>query len=197
MQHFIALGRREALSVFGECYSFIRAHYWGSVRRELQIWISIAPCCGDIPWSTEVTAVDASTWGLRAVVSEFSAEEVRDLGKFSERWRFEIPEYRRPRASAFGSPLVNDTDEVQSYHWEQSPAEISKPRLAPLSVVEGKLLSEKFKPAHARTVDRESGMLWGDTSGRDRRACQYLRAELLYMQSSACCVEGLLLGNGV
>lgn len=46
---FICLGRREALSVFGDTYSFIHRHYhhrhrlWGSVRRELQILCWILP----------------------------------------------------------------------------------------------------------------------------------------------------------
>lgn len=47
--NFLSLGRREALSIFGETYTFIQRHYyyrsriWRSVRRELSIFIGIAP----------------------------------------------------------------------------------------------------------------------------------------------------------
>ncbi|CAE7219960.1 gag-pro-pol [Symbiodinium sp. CCMP2592] len=161
---FIALGRREALSVFGECYSFIRTHYlsshriWPSVRRELNIWIAIAPLLWrdlGTPWAPEVTAVDASTWGLGAVVAQFSDEEVQQLGKYSERWRFEIPEYSCPRASVLEPASGDEPDEVRSYQWAHARSESYKVRPVPMSVVEGKLLSEKFKPVGAGAVDRK------------------------------------------
>ena len=161
---FIALGRREALAVFGESYSFVRTHYeqnhriWPSVRRELMIWTSIAPLLWrdlGIPWASEVAAVDASTWGLGAVVADFDEAEVRQLGKYSERWRFEIPEFRCPRASAFGTAFADDSDEARSLQWAHSGDNNAKARPVPLSVVEGKLLSDRFVPVASSQVDRK------------------------------------------
>ena len=109
---FICLGRREGLSVFGETYTFIHRHYWSphriwsSVRRELQIFCGILPLLWrdlSSPWCAEVTATDASTWGLGATTAVFPQHEVKDLGSFSERWRFEHESYRKPRASTMGA----------------------------------------------------------------------------------------------
>lgn len=70
---FISLGRREAMSVFGDVYTFMRRHYssvaplWKSVRKELSIWDGICPLIlQDLtqPWSQKLLAVDASEWGL-------------------------------------------------------------------------------------------------------------------------------------
>ncbi|CAE7463997.1 unnamed protein product [Symbiodinium sp. CCMP2592] len=162
---FIALGRREALSVFGESYTFVRTHYeqnhrfWPSVRRELLIWTSIAPLLWRdfwIPWSSEVSAVDANV-GLGCRSDRlFYVAEVRQLGKYSERWRFEIPEYRCPRASAFGAAAIDDdSDEARSLQWAHIGDGNAKARPVPLSVVEGKLLSDRFVPVAPGQVDRK------------------------------------------
>lgn len=49
------------------------------------IWRNLAS-----PWSNDVVAVDASHWGLGATISTFSTDDVADLGRFSERWRFGV-----------------------------------------------------------------------------------------------------------
>ena len=122
---FIALGRREVLRVFGETYTFIQRFYnrphrvWGSVRREMSIWIGVAPLIWrdlTIPWSSEVTAVDASTWGLGATAS-YDRERVQKLGRFSERWRFDIPHFSKPRATAFGYSTVTDGEDAAALGW--------------------------------------------------------------------------------
>lgn len=88
---FVNLGRREAMSVFGECYTFIQRHYnklyrlWKSVRRELYIYKGILPLIWrDLaqPWSTTVSAIDASVWGLGVTTSEFNPSEVQHSGRY-------------------------------------------------------------------------------------------------------------------
>ena len=104
---FIALGRRETLSIFGECYTFIQKHYrtevplWKSVRFELNVWDGIAPLVvQDLrsPWVPQISAVDASEWGLGVCVGEVSEDECRELGRYNERWRFRLKNASRARA---------------------------------------------------------------------------------------------------
>ena len=104
---FIALGRRETLSIFGECYTFIQKHYrtevplWKSVRFELNVWDGIAPLVvQDLrsPWVPQISAVDASEWGLGVCVGEVSVDECRELGRYNERWRFRLKNASRARA---------------------------------------------------------------------------------------------------
>ena len=94
---FASLGKREMLSILGETYTFIHKFQgqtvpiWKSVRKELQTWEALSPLivqdlCSS--WSTDLIAVDASEWGLGAVMREAKLEEVRALGRFNERWRF-------------------------------------------------------------------------------------------------------------
>lgn len=103
---FISLCRREALSVLGECYTFIRRHYqqvvhlWKSVRCELEKWDGIAPLVfADLkrPWSNHLLAVDASEWGLGVTTSNIDFWDTQKLGSISERWRFKDEEARNPR----------------------------------------------------------------------------------------------------
>ena len=107
---FISLGRREAMSVFGDVYTFMRRHYssvaplWKSVRKELSIWDGICPLIlQDLtqPWSQKLLAVDASEWGLGVCESESSLELNRELGRYSERWRFKDPKASSARAFTF------------------------------------------------------------------------------------------------
>ena len=105
---FICMGRREGLAVLGDVYSFIRRFYnhphkiWKGVRNELAIWYAISPLLWrDLrsQWSETVYATDASEWGLGATTSRIPADQVKDLGKFSERWRFGDPEFAQARRS--------------------------------------------------------------------------------------------------
>lgn len=107
---FISLGRREVLSVFAEVYTFIRKHYavetplWKSVRRELQTWDGICPLIVQnlrTPWSEKTLSVDASEWGLGVCETETSSTCNRQLGSFSERWRFRDPQSSHARSFAF------------------------------------------------------------------------------------------------
>eukprot|EP00438_Fugacium_kawagutii_P029326 Skav216048 [mRNA] locus=scaffold2930:320754:324087:+ [translate_table: standard] len=110
---FVSLCRREVLSIFGECYTFISRHYqqvvplWKSVRKELSKWDGVSPLIrADLTqgWHHEVCAVDASEWGLGVTVSDFSLDEVRKMGRVCERWRFKDEDAKDPRAYA----LVED-----------------------------------------------------------------------------------------
>ena len=105
---FVSLGRRELLSIFGECYTFIRRNYkcnvpmWKSVRKELQTWDRLSPLIvQDLrsKWSEHVCAVDASEWGLGVVEATMDIGSVQKLGSFSERWRFKSPDFSNARLS--------------------------------------------------------------------------------------------------
>ena len=163
---FISLGRRESLCVFGETYTFIRRHYdvphkiWRSVRRELSIYIGICPLIWRnlaLPWSSTVTAVDASTWGLGAVASEFQPKEVQHLGKFSERWRFDTEQFSKPRASTFAADVALGSEDVAAVQWAASDEPSSNQ--APLQVCEGKKIDDIFQPVPFSSVDRSWNMV--------------------------------------
>lgn len=159
---FICLGRRESLSVFGETYTFIQRCYhrpkrvWKSVRRELQIFSSIAPLLWrdlSIPWSTEVTAIDASDWGLGATSAVFDQQEVRSLGKHSERWRFDIESFAKPRASTFGAELSLDCDEAGSIAWAACDQQV--PGLKPIRIVEEKSQNDRFQLIRLKSLHKK------------------------------------------
>ena len=164
--NFIALGRREALSIFGETYTFIQRHYhvphrlWRSVRRELQVWVGVSPLIWRdlaLPWSSEVLAVDASTWGLGATsTTEFEPAELQQLGKFSERWRFDSVEFKHPRASAFGLDVNSDGNEADVQQWAASSVEASSVGdRVPIHVVEQKQSDEVFQQTPFSAVQKE------------------------------------------
>ncbi|CAE7231430.1 gag-pro-pol [Symbiodinium sp. CCMP2456] len=156
---FIGLGRREVLAVFGESYTFIQRHYhyphrlWASVRRELDIWIGIAPLIWRnlaLPWSSEVTAVDASTWGLGATAATFDQQEVRALGRYSERWRFGIPDYKLPRASAFATAVASESDDAGVLQQFQGGSENYD--VVGNLAKDHRSLGDRFKPVSFETV---------------------------------------------
>ena len=157
---FICLGRREGLSVFGETYTFIHRHYWSphriwsSVRRELQIFCGILPLLWrdlSSPWCAEVTATDASTWGLGATTAVFPQHEVKDLGSFSERWRFEHESYRKPRASTMGAAVCGEGEESEVFNWAATN-EHNPSNLEPISFFAKKSIDKKFRNLTLDTV---------------------------------------------
>eukprot|EP00438_Fugacium_kawagutii_P004403 Skav208531 [mRNA] locus=scaffold3037:66464:70014:+ [translate_table: standard] len=104
---FIALGRRESLSIFGECYTFMQRRYravvplWKSVRKELEIWDGISPLIvQDLrsAWVPQVCAVDASEWGLGVCVGDVGREACKKMGRYNERWRFRLKAASKARA---------------------------------------------------------------------------------------------------
>ena len=160
---FLCLGRRECLSIFGETYTFIRQHYhsphriWKSVRRELQIFISITPLIWRnlaATWDSEVVAVDASTWGLGATSCEFSSSEVSELGRFSERWRFNSDQHYKPRASAFGAEVASMSQDGGAAIWASQQVEARGSR-QPLRVTEAKQASDVFVQVPFETMNKQ------------------------------------------
>ncbi len=149
---FICLGRREALSIFGETYTFIQKHYkwrhrlWSSVRRELQIFCGVLPLIWrelSMEWDPEVIAVDASNWGLGTTACNFPPQEIRELGRHSERWRFESETFRNPRATALGLDIGSTSDEARALQWASAYGEEVRP-LEPIRVVEPKIEEDRF-----------------------------------------------------
>ena len=111
-----ALLRRELLSCLGACYAFCRQHrgrlgrVWCSVHRELK-WVAslIMMAFRDMaaPWDEELLAVDASHWGVGVVSRSIPSEQARELGRYSERWRFSRQEeqWLAPRTSALDQQI--------------------------------------------------------------------------------------------
>ncbi|CAK8994560.1 unnamed protein product [Durusdinium trenchii] len=160
--NFLCLGRRESLSVFGETYTFIKRNYWNkariwkSVRRELDIFIGVCPLIWrDLaaPWETEVTAVDASDWGMGATTAVFDVEQVADLGQFSERWRFDYPHLSRPREHAFGMAVADDPQEAAAAAWASNEA-TNTGGAQPIRVVQPKSHDQIFKTASVSEKSR-------------------------------------------
>ncbi|CAK0818925.1 unnamed protein product, partial [Prorocentrum cordatum] len=96
---------RPALCIFRAAYDFARRHYrapsllWSSVRQELQNAMHTMPLLAvqfDMPWSGLVTCSDATLRGYAVQEADFPVSEVRQVGRWSERWRFkahgEVPE---------------------------------------------------------------------------------------------------------
>lgn len=108
---FISMVRREGLSILGDVYSFIKKHYftparlWKSVLRELSIWYGISPLLWkelNSQWSETIYATDASDWGSGATTATMPHNEVQELRRYAERWRFKDERWRFPRKSAVG-----------------------------------------------------------------------------------------------
>ena len=153
---FISLCRREALSVLGEIYTFIRRHYqrvvqlWKSVRLELEKWDGIAPFIfSDLkrPWSNQLLAVDASEWGLGVTASHISPHKTQELGGFSERWRFRDEDARNPRQF-----VVTEEEKNEIGHFpieENNPGNVEGSQL-----IECNSCPRSFKTVGFEVVDR-------------------------------------------
>jgi len=124
---FVSLCKREALSCFGEIYTFIKQHYmhvsplWKSVRSELLKWDGILPlvyCNLHASWSDDIYAVDASEWGLGVVQSKGTWQNHQFLGSYIERWRFKDSEAKDPRN--YLMVLDEATGEVLQHSREES-----------------------------------------------------------------------------
>ncbi|CAE7615478.1 unnamed protein product [Symbiodinium sp. CCMP2592] len=142
---FLSLCRREALSVFGEIYKFVKVHRRcpeevvipKSVLQELRNWDGILPLLfKDLrcEWAEGLSAVDASEFGLGMTRAECSAQDVKRLGGVAERWRFKeaLP---NPRAAAFSTvtsqcevmpPFAFDEDEEEDrFHHRRDDSQFS------------------------------------------------------------------------
>ena len=129
---FLCLGRREAFSIFGQVYSFIKQYkhcsdekpLWRSVRRELRIFDGIIPLIQRdlcLPWCTTVHATDASEWGLGVTCANMPYDMVNQLGVCNERWRFKEIGGNNPRQRILEEqsgdkvyPFYNQVEEDQA-----------------------------------------------------------------------------------
>ena len=97
--HFVhvALLRRESLSILRALYDFVAARFTAPVR----LWVSAARECRWIrqvapllradwrrPWSLTVTVSDACPSGIGVCETTWSQQEVEEVGRVSERWRY-------------------------------------------------------------------------------------------------------------
>lgn len=89
---FAAFLNRSILRCLGACYLFVRKHYhaphrlWPSVLRELQQFFGLhSLAVGDwwSPWSLTAGVSDA---GYVMEEISWTVEEVREVGRWSERW---------------------------------------------------------------------------------------------------------------
>ena len=104
-------------------------------------------------WNTNVVAVDASDWGLGAVSANLPNDDVVELGKFSERWRFDFKHLSRPREHSFGIAIAADSQEAAAAAWAANEAEAGSV-LPPIQVVPPKRFDQIFTPLPFSTVDR-------------------------------------------
>ena len=94
---FAGLLRRGFLSIFQATYVFIRKEYtnmtliWPEVRREL-FWASSLICLVDrdlsAQWSTRIYATDASEYGRGVVATDRQLSDIKEVGKYVDRWKF-------------------------------------------------------------------------------------------------------------
>ena len=105
----IMMLRRELLSMFRCLYDFVQGCYekktrlWPSAVKEAR-WASklLLLCTVDLrrPWSTTLTASDASLSGLAVCRSESTSREVAGVGNQREPWRYKQKMQLQPRARA-------------------------------------------------------------------------------------------------
>ena len=126
--HFVhvALLRRDSLSTLTSLYDFVAARFTAPVR----LWVSAARECRWIqqiapllradwrrPWSLTVTVSDACPSGIGVCETTWSQQEVEEVGRVSERWRYiaSTPSVRARAhvASLRLGPLV-DLDSVKA-----------------------------------------------------------------------------------
>ena len=95
--NFASLTRRESLSRFGACYSFVRRGYvkrhplWPSVAKELRAFKAILILLRqelDQEWPTRVVMTDACELAHASVAGGWPAADVEAVGQWEERWRY-------------------------------------------------------------------------------------------------------------
>ncbi|CAK0845583.1 unnamed protein product, partial [Prorocentrum cordatum] len=164
--HYVieALSQRPALSVLRASYVFIRdccwtpRPLWGSVCRELVACSSRAPLLsGNFgrPWSTSALASDASGSGWGVMEAGSDSKEVKEIGRWNERWRYERlpPSEWAPRRRALAAELDPLVDPVTSDAgpWDLdelggAPSEFAwRPRAGFLEIPKAAILGRPWK----------------------------------------------------
>ncbi|CAE8588527.1 unnamed protein product [Polarella glacialis] len=117
---WIALLRRESLSVFSSVYAFCQKHrstaveLWPSVKKELIWFKSILPLLTvslSSPWYNTVTASDSSPAGYGVCTRKLSSEKVASIGRVSEKWRFRCEDAINARHRALRPKLFEPESE--------------------------------------------------------------------------------------
>ncbi|NCF89963.1 MAG: hypothetical protein GWQ05_03245, partial [Verrucomicrobiaceae bacterium] len=113
---FIALLRRELLSTLRACYDFVSSKFleprvvWFSVERELKMvqgLLIFARRHLGSAWDPRVSAFDACESGHATVESTADVDDIRQIGRWHERWRYKSgdkvddPLIYQPRQRAF------------------------------------------------------------------------------------------------
>ena len=170
---FISLGKREVLSIFGDSYTFVKRHYhdiapiWKSVRKELLTWCRVSPLIvQDLrsEWSSEISAVDASEWGLGVTSTVVEVAEVEKVGRYNERWRFKDPSTSKPRS------FVAKEDEKTEIVYLRMKMHLNPLPNPPPS---------KRCPLN---LSRPNGRLWEDINGNVSSPCRCWRREQVFLQ---------------
>ncbi|CAE7297688.1 unnamed protein product [Symbiodinium sp. CCMP2456] len=128
---FAMMVRRECLSVFSAVYKYIRfkgqsdpscrpqqAHglLWRAAQQELVQASSILPlmCTSlDLPWSPVVTATDASEIGYGVCQRHLGCDQVAQVGRSCERWRYAVEGAIKARSNALGAGGDHADDQAQ------------------------------------------------------------------------------------
>ena len=115
---FVCVLCRAGMSVFRSLYDYANQNIttgklWKSGQRECLTFAGILPLmCGNLrrAWSTRLTCSDASPDGFGVVERDVETWQVRELGRWNERWRYKrlpVSEWR-PRDRALGvNPMVD------------------------------------------------------------------------------------------
>ena len=90
---------------------------------------------------------------MGATTAVFDPSEVEELGKFSERWRFDYPHLAKPREHSFGLATATDPQDSGGAAWAATEA-ASGSGLQPLEVVPPKKSEHIFKAVPFSTVGR-------------------------------------------
>ena len=151
---YCGLMNRSLLSVFHNCYKFIRSTYyvstklWASVASELRAFCGLMPFlradwCR--PWNGTVAVSDASEEGFGVCASSLHSEVVASIGRVSERDRFRRCSGHSAREAALTSAgfvkdevtgkwaegILEDEDYLRLSGWDLEPSfpEIPKQHL--------------------------------------------------------------------
>jgi hypothetical protein len=148
---FAALLRREILSCFQAVYVFTRKRYhvhsrlWPEVARELRWVSSLLPLVQrdlSAEWSTDVYAVDASTWGRGVVAAKADRDLVRDQARHLDRCRFTATqEHQVQKSEIVGAGNFSDILDFE--------IENQNRKTNPIPEVDPKLLQLDWKKVHS------------------------------------------------
>ena len=132
---FLCVLHRGGMSIFRHLYDFVEARgeprfLNNSEKREVENFIGVVPLLyGSLrrPWSTTVTATDASPEGFGICERELPESDIRHVGRWQEKWRFRHlpPELWRPRQRAMqGQDVFSNIDTARGGVVEQELEDI-------------------------------------------------------------------------